>query len=258
MERLLEWNEGHADVCPEVRAAWLHHRFTQIHPFDDGNGRVARALASAILLRADHLILIVRGKEHQTAYYDALELADEGDLQPLVDLFADIQIRDLNDGLRLVRDLRGEESVQAIEAAAAAARQSQDATTARVADALDRLAHLASVRFEEVAAETQRAFEAQGVVVSATVTSGDTIEASWIRQSLEAVGRHGRIDAERPSRWAALRLGLPARPEGDIRLVVALYSEAGRPRQYAASEVLLTHPQDNGEWASRSTAGSPF
>ena len=30
------------DVCPEVEAAWLHHRFTQIHPFEDGNGRVAR------------------------------------------------------------------------------------------------------------------------------------------------------------------------------------------------------------------------
>ena len=34
----------------EVEAAWLHHRFTQIHPFEDGNGRVARALASLVFI----------------------------------------------------------------------------------------------------------------------------------------------------------------------------------------------------------------
>ena len=38
-------------VAGEVRAAWLHHRFTQIHPFQDGNGRVARALASLVLVQ---------------------------------------------------------------------------------------------------------------------------------------------------------------------------------------------------------------
>ena len=32
----------------EIEATWLHHRFTQIHPFQDGNGRVARALASLV------------------------------------------------------------------------------------------------------------------------------------------------------------------------------------------------------------------
>ena len=36
-------------------------------------------------------------------YLDALEAADDGDLKPLVDLFADIQAADLGDALTLVR-----------------------------------------------------------------------------------------------------------------------------------------------------------
>lgn len=260
IDQLLAWRAQHEslDVCPEVEAAWFHHRFTQIHPFQDGNGRVARSLVGAVFLKDDYLVLVVRDEEHRESYLDALEEADKGDLKPLVDLFADVQRSDLREALKTIRSLRGEDSVQAIEAAAVAARQSQDATVPRVAGALDDLTGVASARLEAIAAQAQGAFESQGVVVSASVTSGDTNDASWVKQSFEVVGRHGVVDLDRPSRWVSLRLGLPARPEGDIRLAVALYSEGGRPRQYAASEVLLTHPQDNGEWASRSTAGSPF
>jgi hypothetical protein len=48
MERLIRIYEDESDAHPLVRSAWLHHRFIQIHPFEDGNGRVARALASLI------------------------------------------------------------------------------------------------------------------------------------------------------------------------------------------------------------------
>jgi Fic family protein len=43
MDKLVELHREHraAGVAPEVESAWLHHRFTQIHPFQDGNGRVA-------------------------------------------------------------------------------------------------------------------------------------------------------------------------------------------------------------------------
>lgn len=51
MDKLLQWHEEHRDVAPEVEAAWLHHRFTQIHPFQDGNGRTARALATLVFLQ---------------------------------------------------------------------------------------------------------------------------------------------------------------------------------------------------------------
>jgi Fic family protein len=48
MDNLIKWHGEHVakKVPVEVEAAWLHHRFTQIHPFQDGNGRIARALAT--------------------------------------------------------------------------------------------------------------------------------------------------------------------------------------------------------------------
>jgi Fic/DOC family len=46
MENLIKLYEEGADAHPLVRSAWLHHRFIQIHPFEDGNGRVARAYAA--------------------------------------------------------------------------------------------------------------------------------------------------------------------------------------------------------------------
>lgn len=105
IDRLLAWHAQHeADgVCAEVEAAWLHHRFAQIHPFEDGNGRVARALTAAAFLRADYLVLVIRDEEHRDSYLDALEAADSGDLKPLVDLFADVQAADLKDAVSLLR-----------------------------------------------------------------------------------------------------------------------------------------------------------
>ncbi|MGD0088399.1 MAG: Fic family protein [Planctomycetota bacterium] len=92
IERLLGFHNEHAakGVPPEVEAAWLHHRFTQIHPFQDGNGRIARALASLVFLRASWFPLVVR-RDVRDEYIGALESADHSDLAPLVRLFTRIQ-----------------------------------------------------------------------------------------------------------------------------------------------------------------------
>ncbi len=94
MDRLVEMHASHQEVgvFPEVEAAWLHHRFAQIHPFQDGNGRVARALATLVMIRAGWLTLVVTDAM-RSDYIAALEAADGGDLAPLVQLFADIQRR---------------------------------------------------------------------------------------------------------------------------------------------------------------------
>lgn len=94
MERLVEIHARHQKlgVFPEIEAAWLHHRFAQIHPFQDGNGRVARALATLVMIRAGWLTLVVTDAM-RSDYIAALEAADGGDLAPLVQLFADIQRR---------------------------------------------------------------------------------------------------------------------------------------------------------------------
>lgn len=94
MDRLVEIHAAQVSrgVPTEVQAAWLHHAFAQIHPFPDGNGRVARALATAIFIRAGMFPLIVTQKIRDN-YLDALEAADRGDLIQLVDRFVSVQRR---------------------------------------------------------------------------------------------------------------------------------------------------------------------
>lgn len=83
MARLLTLlNEAPAD--PVVRAAWLHHGLSCVHPFADGNGRVARALASAPLVAAGLPPLQVDERDRERLYLPALRAADAGDLTPFV------------------------------------------------------------------------------------------------------------------------------------------------------------------------------
>lgn len=90
VETLLALLESYGDDDPVIVAAWAHHRFTQIHPFQDGNGRVARALTTLILLKHNLLPLVV-DRDMRVGYIDALEAADHGDLAPLAHLFARLE-----------------------------------------------------------------------------------------------------------------------------------------------------------------------
>ncbi len=85
MERLVRiYGEMASEGYPPiVVAAWLHHAFAQIHPFEDGNGRVARALASVHLIRHGLLPLTVY-RDMRTRYITALEAADRGDATEFV------------------------------------------------------------------------------------------------------------------------------------------------------------------------------
>jgi hypothetical protein len=91
MERLVELYDSSASAHPIVRAAWLHHRFICIHPFQDGNGRVARALTLLSLLQAKFAPLVVDRRDREE-YIGGLDRANEGDLRPLVRLFARLEI----------------------------------------------------------------------------------------------------------------------------------------------------------------------
>jgi Fic family protein len=92
MEKLLSLHIEHEKkgVPVEIESAWLHHRFTQIHPYQDGNGRVARALASLLFIKAGWFPVVVT-REDRGRYIDALEAADEGELIPLISFLTDIQ-----------------------------------------------------------------------------------------------------------------------------------------------------------------------
>ncbi len=90
MDNLLGWLSHSTDADPIILASWFHHRFTQIHPYQDGNGRVVRALTTLILLRADLLPLVV-DRDLRVEYVGALEAADNGDLTRLTRLFARLE-----------------------------------------------------------------------------------------------------------------------------------------------------------------------
>jgi len=90
MAELVEWMQSELDaptLHPIAFAAQLHHRFLKIHPFADGNGRVARLIANYILMREGFPPLIVKTKE-KANYIAALRLADVGDSAKLTDYFA--------------------------------------------------------------------------------------------------------------------------------------------------------------------------
>lgn len=73
---------------PALQASYCHYAFVVIHPFPDGNGRVARALASTFFYRARSIPLLIFANQ-KPAYLDALALADRGDHRALISFFRD-------------------------------------------------------------------------------------------------------------------------------------------------------------------------
>jgi Fic family protein len=73
---------------PVLQASYAHYAFVSIHPFADGNGRVARALASVYTYRALSVPLVILA-EHRTEYRTALEKADGLEYQPFVNFTLD-------------------------------------------------------------------------------------------------------------------------------------------------------------------------
>ncbi len=81
-------DDAFAGVPGLVAAAAAHTSFVTIHPFIDGNGRVARLLMNLLLMRYGYPIAII-AKEDRLRYYDALELSQASDLTPFIRLLAE-------------------------------------------------------------------------------------------------------------------------------------------------------------------------
>lgn len=85
MNDLMVWyNENINKMHPVQLAAEFHYRFVCIHPFDDGNGRVARLLLNYILLRNGCPPVIVKSEDKEN-YLTALQKADSGDVIALIE-----------------------------------------------------------------------------------------------------------------------------------------------------------------------------
>lgn len=83
MQAFLEWFNGSADADWIVKAGLAHLWFVTIHPFDDGNGRIARAIADMSLARSDnapHRFYSMSKQigQERKSYYDILEQTQKG------------------------------------------------------------------------------------------------------------------------------------------------------------------------------------
>lgn len=81
--RFLDWLNGPAQEPPLIKAALGHLWFVTLHPFDDGNGRVARAIGDLLLARADgstqrFYSLSAQIQRERKGYYDILERTQRG------------------------------------------------------------------------------------------------------------------------------------------------------------------------------------
>jgi Fic family protein len=84
--RFLDWLNGDSGEPPLLKAGLGHLWFVTLHPFEDGNGRIARAIGDLLLARADgspqrFYSLSAQIQRERKAYYDILERTQKGTME---------------------------------------------------------------------------------------------------------------------------------------------------------------------------------
>ncbi len=94
MNLFLDWFEGKNTIDPVLKAGLAHLWFVTIHPFDDGNGRLARAIADLALARSENspqrfYSMSAQIRQKRNAYYEILERTQNGtmDVTPWMEWF---------------------------------------------------------------------------------------------------------------------------------------------------------------------------
>jgi Fic family protein len=85
MKAFLDWFEGERGLDPVLKTGLAHLWFVTIHPFEDGNGRIARAIADMALARSEDspqrfYSMSAQICAERKAYYEMLERTQKGDL----------------------------------------------------------------------------------------------------------------------------------------------------------------------------------
>jgi Fic family protein len=89
IDELLKWlRENPDELTPIELAAVFHHRFIQIHPFSEGNGRTARLLMNALLMKAGYPFIATVPKLDRQKYLKTLAEADSGNTSSFVNFIA--------------------------------------------------------------------------------------------------------------------------------------------------------------------------
>lgn len=85
MDTFIEWFNTNENIEPIIKSAIAHLWFVSIHPFDDGNGRIARAIGDCQLARADRTSqrfysMSAQIMKSKNGYYDILESTQKGSM----------------------------------------------------------------------------------------------------------------------------------------------------------------------------------
>jgi Fic family protein len=99
MGELMTWYnaiKNNKEVHPLVIAVLFHHQFAAIHPFDDGNGRMARLLMNLVLLQNGFPPIVVK-QEDKMNYYQVLRQADGREYLPIIEYMGEL----LTDSLKI-------------------------------------------------------------------------------------------------------------------------------------------------------------
>jgi Fic family protein len=85
MRAFLKWFNAGSGIDPVLKAAVAHLWFVTVHPFEDGNGRIARAIADMALARSEEsprrfYSMSAQIRAERKSYYDILETTQKGDL----------------------------------------------------------------------------------------------------------------------------------------------------------------------------------
>jgi Fic family protein len=218
MDRLIVLHKEHQQklVPPEIEAAWLHHRFAQIHPFQDGNGRVVRALASLVFLRAGWFPLVVN-RDERVEYIESLEKADQGDLSSLVNLFARIQKKAFNLALSLSEQviLAGDPLQQIIAAATERLKNRKRISTEQITLS-HHLEEFAKQKLSDQAARLSEALRSVDPTYSAGVTRNNESNASAWEVDARRIAREMGYQADSDTYHAWLQLDIFERLSSQI------------------------------------------
>ena len=85
MNEFIDWFNRNTPIDPVIKAAIAHLWFLTLHPFDDGNGRIARALTEMLLARSDDspkrfYSMSARIRRERKKYYAILEISQKGSM----------------------------------------------------------------------------------------------------------------------------------------------------------------------------------
>ena len=258
MDRLVEiWATVDAGpIHPVIKAAWLHHRFVQVHPFADGNGRVARALTLLALEQHQYAPLVI-DRWHRADYLKALDTANTGDLHGLVRLFVKLE------GTALTSELERPEDEPsgglALDIAHTLADQLAELRRRRQSEIQQKLQARATAImgrtknwFERKRADIRQVFVDKGLtdvklLVDAELPPAE--RADWFRrQIIESAHTAGHYaDFRYYAGWCSLRIRVE---RSELRFVASIHGAGREPgvmaiTTFAEIKAILATPEDN-------------